>query len=156
MIPSTFERLRLRLTARQPVPLLQPRTIEAAVALILVATLDGDLEVLFIQRAELTGDPWSGHMALPGGRRSPDDSDLLATAIREAREETGIELPRDYVLGQLDEFAPRTPTLPPVVVRPYVFGLPSRPPVTRAPKSRSTCGCRCPNYVVRPPPLIWT
>ncbi len=26
--------------------------------------------------------PWSGHMALPGGRESPDDPDLLATAIR--------------------------------------------------------------------------
>src|SRR5262249_42208670 len=116
VIPGTFERLRLRLGTREPLLLSEPRAIEAAVALALVPIHDGDLELLFIQRAELAGDPWSGQMALPGGRRDADDLDLLATAIREAREETGIELLRDYLLGQLDEFAPRTPTLPPVIV----------------------------------------
>src|SRR5688500_1599108 len=41
-----------------------------------------DTELLLIRRAERDGDPWSGHMALPGGHRQPEDSDLLATALR--------------------------------------------------------------------------
>ncbi|HKK07465.1 MAG TPA: hypothetical protein VKA44_01120, partial [Gemmatimonadota bacterium] len=39
-----------------------------------------DLEALFVQRAETEGDPWSGHMALPGGRSAPADEDLAETA----------------------------------------------------------------------------
>lgn len=83
--------------------------------------------VLFIRRAERTGDPWSGHMALPGGRRDPGDADLAATAIRETAEEVGLELPRSALIGGLDDVVPRTPVLPPIAVRPYVFELPHRP-----------------------------
>lgn len=55
-------------------------------------------ELFFIRRAELPGDPWSGHVAFPGGRREPFDASLLETAIRETREEVGIELtPADAV-----------------------------------------------------------
>ena len=38
-----------------------------------------ELELLFIRRSEREGDPWSGHVAFPGGRRSADDPDLPAT-----------------------------------------------------------------------------
>lgn len=48
--------------------------------------------LLFIRRPERRGDPWSGDMALPGGRRQPRDPDLAATAAREAREEVGLVL----------------------------------------------------------------
>ncbi|MGH7466016.1 MAG: NUDIX domain-containing protein, partial [Longimicrobiales bacterium] len=65
-----------------------PEQREAAVA-ILVRPRDA-LELLLIRRAELHGDPWSGHIALPGGRRAPDDADLLATACRETEEEVGV------------------------------------------------------------------
>ena len=99
----------------------------AAVALILVPDPDA---VLLIRRAEVAGDPWSGHMALPGGRRSPGDEDLAAAAIRETAEEVGITLPRAALLGSLDDIAPRTPTLPPVAVRPFVFRLSHRPRLT--------------------------
>ena len=98
----------------------------AAVALILLEGSQG-LETLFIRRAVRAGDPWSGQVALPGGRRDPADPDLLATAIRETREETGVELSGAERLGVLDDLFPRTPTLPPVVVRPFVFGLATRP-----------------------------
>lgn len=65
---------------------------QAAVALILRASETGEAEILFIQRAENTRDPWSGHMAFPGGRRDATDESLLATAIRETREEVGVDL----------------------------------------------------------------
>lgn len=82
--------------------------------------------LLLIQRAEREGDRWSGHLALPGGRWSPGDSDLAATARRETLEEVGVDLADAALLGVLDDLAPRTPVLPPIIVRPYVYLLPER------------------------------
>jgi 8-oxo-dGTP pyrophosphatase MutT (NUDIX family) len=80
------------------------------------------LEVLLIHRAVRKGDPWSGQVALPGGRRDPEDATLQHTAVRETLEETGLDLRADgYALGTLDELRPRTPVLPPIIVTPYVF-----------------------------------
>jgi 8-oxo-dGTP pyrophosphatase MutT (NUDIX family) len=103
--------------------------IAAAVA---IALREGDagIEALFIHRAERPGDTWSGQIAFPGGRRDPGDADLLATAIRETREEIGVDLSAAERLGVLDDLHPRTPLLPPVVVRPFVFALTERPPMT--------------------------
>jgi 8-oxo-dGTP pyrophosphatase MutT (NUDIX family) len=79
------------------------------------------LEVLLILRAQREGDPWSGQVAFPGGRRDPGDATLQDTAIRETLEETGIDLSSNgLVLGMLDELRPRTPVLPPIIVTPYV------------------------------------
>jgi len=81
-----------------------------------------ELELLLIKRAVHERDPWSGHVALPGGRRSHADRDLIDTAIRETREEVGIVIDRDAdLIGTLDEVAPRTPRLPPIVIAPFVF-----------------------------------
>ena len=66
-------------------------------------------------------------MALPGGRREPGDGDLLVTAVRETREEVGIELLREHLAGSLDDVVPRTPVLPPIAVRPFVFITPDQP-----------------------------
>ncbi len=99
----------------------------AAVAAIVAPDPDA---LLLVRRAERAGDPWSGHIALPGGRRDPEDGDLLFTAIRETREEVGIGLSPEQLLGVLDDVAPRTPVLPPVAVRPFVFRLAARPVVT--------------------------
>jgi len=96
----------------------------AAIALVLrpgAGTADADPEMLMIKRAEAEGDPWSGHVACPGGRMEPGDHDLEQTAIRETWEETGVDLARDgRVLGALDDISPRTPSLPPIIVRPFV------------------------------------
>jgi 8-oxo-dGTP pyrophosphatase MutT (NUDIX family) len=93
----------------------------AAVAIVLRRTADDVVELLLIKRSEREDDPWSGHVALPGGRRDPTDATLQDTAIRETREETGIDLARDgIVLGMIDELRPRTPMLPPIIVTPFV------------------------------------
>lgn len=101
--------------------------IWAAVAIIIAPEPDS---MLLIRRAERDGDPWSGQMALPGGRRDPGDSDLEHTARRETMEEVGISLEAGSALGALDDFAPSTPVLPPVAVRPFVFHLDHRPALT--------------------------
>jgi 8-oxo-dGTP pyrophosphatase MutT (NUDIX family) len=101
-----------------------PHLLWAAVALIVAPSPDS---LLLIKRAEHPGDPWSGHMALPGGRRDPDDIDLLATALRETNEEVGISLSRATMVGALADVVPRTPTLPPIAVRPFLLAAPNRP-----------------------------
>ena len=109
-----------------------PRQVEttplvrwAAVALVIAPDPDA---ILIVRRAERVGDPWSGQMALPGGRRD-EGEDLLFTALRETEEEVGVVVPPEALLGLLDDVAPMTPVLPPIAVRPFVFRLASRPPL---------------------------
>jgi len=59
---------------------------------------NGDPEVLFIKRAARPGDRWTSHVALPGGKRDPEDADDKATAIRETMEEVGIDLSNEQAL----------------------------------------------------------
>ncbi len=103
---------------------------EAAVALTMAPDARGRLSILFIKRAERAGDPWSGQMALPGGRRDPLDLTLEDTARRETLEETGVDLLRGVRLGVLDDLRPQSPRLPPLIVRPYVFALTGQPAIT--------------------------
>lgn len=83
------------------------------------------LEVLLIRRTEVPGDPWSGHMAFPGGRMEPGDPDLLATAVRETREEVGIDLETSAeLLGHLDDLQAMAKGQPvDLIIRPFVFWL---------------------------------
>ena len=73
----------------------------AAVAMVLVGR-EPDLKLCVIRRAEKEGDPWSGHMALPGGRFSVEDADLQVTAERETHEEVGLFLDPSHRLGSLE------------------------------------------------------
>jgi 8-oxo-dGTP pyrophosphatase MutT (NUDIX family) len=89
-------------------------------------------EVLLIRRAERLGDPWSGHMAFPGGRWDAADVDLRATAVRETREEVGIDLDaHGALLGRLPDLeavarAKRTG----LIITPFVFALARDVPLT--------------------------
>lgn len=98
---------------------------EAAVALALTPHGD-DAALLLVRRAVHETDPWSAHVALPGGRSEPADASLLHTAIRETFEETGLDLTEATLLGSLSEIRPRSPHLPPIIVRPYVFVVEGR------------------------------
>ena len=80
----------------------------AAVALILdSAASTNDPDIVFIERARVLGDPWSGHIAFPGGRREPGDQLSLDTAVRETEEEIGVDLSAGQLLGQLDDLTGR-------------------------------------------------
>jgi 8-oxo-dGTP pyrophosphatase MutT (NUDIX family) len=96
----------------------------AAVALVLRGEALADADVLFIRRAERAGDPWSGHVAFPGGRRDASDANLAATACRESYEEVALDLVSDArLIGVLDDIRPRVAALPSIAVRPFVFAL---------------------------------
>jgi len=113
----------------------QPRRREAvetqrraAVAAILRDTAH-EVEVLLIRRAEHPRDPWSGHMAFPGGRVDPADATPLAAAVRETREEVGLDLERDArLLGRLsDAVTFRRAADVPAAIVPFVFELRADP-----------------------------
>jgi len=96
----------------------------AAVAMVLRPARDDGpgLEVLFIERAQFAGDPWSGHMAFPGGRVEADDDHPRAAAERETLEEVGITLAGAEVLGQLDDLRGRHAGREiPMVISAYVY-----------------------------------
>jgi 8-oxo-dGTP pyrophosphatase MutT (NUDIX family) len=103
----------------------------AAVAAILRDGTDGEAEVLLVRRAEHPSDPWSGHMALPGGRKDATDASLLETALRETREEVGIDLKTH---GRLLARLPDHPAIARgrrvgLVIAPFVFALDHEQPI---------------------------
>jgi len=106
-------------------------SLRAAVALVVRGR--EPLEVLLIKRARREGDPWSGHMALPGGRRDAADPSLLQTAVRETKEETGVELADVGVhLGRIETVRTESPLLPRMSITPHVFGVPADTPAQAA------------------------
>ncbi len=103
------------------------KTRQAAVAIVLHETQDRT-EVLFIKRATVAGDPWSGHMAFPGGHVDDEDAALVEAAIRETKEEIGMNLRDSHLLGPLSHqrVGPRSRTVD-MLVAPYVFAVDSVP-----------------------------
>lgn len=114
-------RLAVRLAARPPRDDMADK--RAAVAAVF-RVVDNAPELLFIKRAYREGDPWSGHMAFPGGRHEPQDPSLEYTAVRETMEELALDLTAGRVLGRLDDLAPRNVNLPSIVIRPFVAVVP--------------------------------
>lgn len=74
---------------------------KAAVAVIFRVDL-GTLMLLLVKRAVVPGDPWSGDMAFPGGKRTPPDEAIMETVAREVLEETGIDIEKGRYLGMMN------------------------------------------------------
>lgn len=97
-------RVAATLRAAEPVRQLSASK-RAAVAVVLRPLPDSTTAVLYILRRASERDPWSGQVGFPGGRRQARDSDDLETAVRECREEVGLQLDTEpyELLGQLPD-----------------------------------------------------
>ncbi|HUK11739.1 MAG TPA: CoA pyrophosphatase [Thermoanaerobaculaceae bacterium] len=127
----TIDDLRRALAALGPAgdPPATPDHVAAVAAVLRDA--GAGVELLFIERADHPQDPWSGHMAWPGGRVDPDDPDARAAALREVREELALDLERDAApLGALPPVRTHLAQGPgPLWVAPFVFELRGDPPL---------------------------
>ena len=105
-------------------PISDQQKANAAVSLIL-KPVQQDFEILFVKRVERLSDPWSGQIALPGGKNEPKDMNLKDTIIRETFEETNIKLKEDNLLGVLNTIdSCRTPK---VTILPFISLLKDSP-----------------------------
>ena len=96
-------------------------------AVVAVINVEDEPEILFVVRRISGRDPWSGQVALPGGRWEPGDRDLLETAERELMEEVGIRLGELRLLGALDVVRPSN--MPSLTVTPFIAEAEGRPRV---------------------------
>ncbi len=128
--------IRKRLANYRPTLIDEPKVARASVALVLHEHNGDALDLLLIQRATRDSDPWSGHMAFPGGRRDPGDADVIHTARRETHEEVGLDLERDgEVIGRLDELRAVARHRPlDLVISPIVFALGRPAPLCPSPR----------------------
>jgi 8-oxo-dGTP pyrophosphatase MutT (NUDIX family) len=132
---SSFEAFLQRVAGRldpanvSKVPATERGVTQAAVTLLLRPAvrdagsdaLADSAEILFIKRAERAGDPWSGHLAFPGGRAEEWDATLLEIAMRQAAEEVGIDVRQGGgVLGRLPTLRPMSVRIPSITVTPFV------------------------------------
>lgn len=100
-----------------------------ATASVMLCLRDGarGTEILLCRRARREGDPWSGHVGLPGGRVEPEDRDPLAAAARETLEEVGFDpLAHGSVLGMLEPLQPRAF---PILIGAYVAHITADAPL---------------------------
>src|SRR5262245_25531983 len=120
---QAVEDIRWPLALRDPVTISGRR--QAAVAIVLHEAATGP-EMLFIERAQRRGDPWSGHMAFPGGRVDSTDAHARAAAERETREEVGLDLAGAEALGRLDDLNAGIRLVAPLVLAAFVYRIAAR------------------------------
>jgi 8-oxo-dGTP pyrophosphatase MutT (NUDIX family) len=125
-LTKTLDEIETRLAAVSPRIDTKPAKMSASVAVVL-REVESDLEALFIRRAEHDADPWSGHLAFPGGRLDAEDADARSAAERETIEELGIDLAdatRARCLGQLSDVLGHAES---IRVSAYVYGISGDP-----------------------------
>ena len=118
-----LDEIRRALDAHAPVELADAASRRAAVAMVLASRPAGP-SVLFIERASHPGDPWSGHMAFPGGRVDPGDAWPRDAAERETLEEVGLDLRSAQWIGRLDDKQGNPRTRPTLLISAFVYALP--------------------------------
>lgn len=117
-----IDHVRAKLASHSPEPVEVGAHKKAAVAVVL---REGprSAEVLLIERALHEHDPWSGHMAFPGGRMEEGDGSTRTTAARETREEVGIDLGDAEYLGHVEDLVGNRRISPRLVVSAHAFHL---------------------------------
>ena len=117
--------IRKRLSEHDPRPIDHDVARRRAAVASVFRNHSSELELMFIRRATVERDPWSGHMAFPGGQAEQQDRDPLATARRETLEEVGIDLQESGdVLGQMDDImASAAGKVIPMAITPFAFEL---------------------------------
>ena len=126
MYPSfqdVIDRLSVVEAPAEPLP-----SKRAAVAISLRSGVSGP-EILMIQRAVREGDPWSGHMGFPGGRKDTSDVTDVACAKRETREEISFDLDThgELVCQLSDVNTGWRADRPEMLVAPFIFKVDSTP-----------------------------
>jgi 8-oxo-dGTP pyrophosphatase MutT (NUDIX family) len=115
------ESIRAALASHRP-QLIEPDDCKRAAVALVLREIDGRTEVLFIERALHEGDPWSGHMAFPGGRVDPGDPSARHAAERETHEEVGLDLHGAEQLGRLDDLHGRRASgVPQLIISGFVY-----------------------------------
>lgn len=122
MLDHKLRRIRHKLANHEPLTPSFEASAQAAVAILLQPRVD-DLHLLFIHRAHHPQDPWSGHMAFPGGRKNPEDADLRITIHRETQEEVGVDLnSQGEYLGRMAELQAMSGGRPiSMTIAPFVY-----------------------------------
>lgn len=114
-----------------------------AAAVAVIEVNDAEPAVLLIRRAVRADDPWSGHWALPGGRRQREDVDDLATCVREVQEEVGLVLSRHTCVAALPPAEAGRHAGRAIAVAPFLFRLAVRPAL-RLDAREVASACWCP------------
>lgn len=106
----TEDDIRAKLSALDRTPPAEPepanyfnRPRRRAGVLIPFTRIDGAWHLMFIRRSEFEDDHHGGQVAFPGGGQESGDADIIATALRETREETGLAPEDVRILGTLNE-----------------------------------------------------
>ena len=125
MSVSLLQLIETRLGDHSPGKKLLRRLMKRSAVAMILQVREGELHILMIKRAEREGDPWSGHMAFPGGRMDSADAHGYAVAVRETQEEIGLSLVEHaHCIGRLSDLHARPQRGPfGMAVSPFVFRL---------------------------------
>lgn len=89
LMPVVMDGVERRLSASPPLDVLPGRP--AAVLVLVFPDEVGEASIVLIERPTADGHHHSGEVSFPGGKAEPDDADAVATALREATEEVGLD-----------------------------------------------------------------
>ncbi len=111
-------------------PRIPGKNVRVAAVLILLYPDKGSIHTVFMQRPDYNG-VHGGQISFPGGKKEPEDEDVVQTALREAHEETGVDNTKVRVIGTL------TPLFIPVsnmLVTPVVGWIDEKPVFNHQPE----------------------